>query len=53
MPWSEKQHRLFEDAAHDPKIAARTGIKQSDAKRMASEGIKKSGGAADKLGLKR
>lgn len=41
MPWSPKQHRLFEAAAHDPAIAKRKGIKQSDAKRMASEGIKK------------
>lgn len=41
MPWSAKQHRLFEAAAHDPKIAKKKGIKQSDAKRMAGEGIKK------------
>lgn len=40
MPWTPSQHRLFEAAAHDPKIAKRKGIKQSDAKRMASEGIK-------------
>ena len=41
MPWSSKQHRLFEAAAHDPEVAKRTGIKQADAKRMAGEGVKK------------
>ncbi len=40
MPWTPKQHRLFEAAAHDPSIAKKTGIKQEDASRMASEGIK-------------
>lgn len=41
MPWTGKQHRLFEAAAHDPKVAARTGIKRSDARRMAREGVKR------------
>ena len=40
MPYTAKQHRLFEAAAHNPKIAKKKGIKQSDAKKMASEGIK-------------
>ena len=41
MPWTEKQHRLFEAAAHNPAVAKRVGIKQKDAKRMAAEGVKK------------
>ena len=40
MPWSVKQHRLFEAAAHNLEVARRTGIKQTDATRMAHEGIK-------------
>ena len=48
MPWTEKQLRLFRAAAHNPEIAKRTGIKQSDAERMSKEGLKKmaSGGRA-------
>lgn len=42
MPWTEKQHKLFLAAAHDPKIAQKTGIAQDKAAKMASEGIKKS-----------
>jgi len=42
MPYNAKQHRLFEAAAHDPKVAKKVGIKPKDAKRMASEGVKKS-----------
>lgn len=45
MPWTAAQHRLFEAAAHNPKIAKRTGIPQSKAKTMAAEGVKKSGGS--------
>lgn len=41
MPYTAKQHRLFQAAAHSPKVAKRTGIKQSDAARMAHEGVKK------------
>jgi len=41
MPWTVKQNRLFNAAANNPNIAKRVGIKQSDARRMASEGIKK------------
>lgn len=39
MPWTAKQHRLFEAAAHNPKVAKRVGIPQGKAKHMASEGI--------------
>lgn len=42
MPWTAKQHRLFEAAAHDPAIAAKYGIPQGKAAQMASEGIKTS-----------
>ncbi len=42
MPWSPKQHRLFEAAAHDPGVAARVGIPVAQAATMASEGVKAS-----------
>jgi hypothetical protein len=41
MPWNPAQHRLFEAAAHNPEIAARKGIPQQQAAKMASEGVKK------------
>jgi hypothetical protein len=41
MPWTAKQHRLFEAAAHNSAIAKRVGIPQNKAAAMASEGIKK------------
>ena len=41
MPWSSKQHRLFEAAAHSQEVAKRVGIPMAKAKQMASEGIKK------------
>ena len=40
MPYTSKQHRLFEAAAHDSKIAKRVGIPVEKAKQMASEGVK-------------
>ena len=40
MPWNEAQHRLFEAAAHDPKVAKRVGIPMEKAKQMASESVK-------------
>ena len=40
MPWTGKQHRLFEAAAHNPAVARRVGIPQGQAQKMASEGIK-------------
>lgn len=42
MPWTGKQHRLFEAAAHSPAVAKRVGIPQAKAAQMASEGVKKS-----------
>jgi len=41
MPWTPKQHRLFEAAAHNAAVAKRVGISQSRAGEMAAEGIKK------------
>lgn len=41
MPWNEAQHRLFEAAAHDPKVSKRVGIPMEQAQKMASEGVKK------------
>lgn len=41
MPWSPKQHRLFEAAAHNPEVARRVGIPQQKAAQMAHEGVKK------------
>jgi hypothetical protein len=40
IPYSPAQHRLFEAAAHNPKIAQQRGIPQQQAAKMASEGIK-------------
>jgi len=40
MPWSPKQHRLFEAAAHSPAVAKRVGIPVAKASQMAGEGIK-------------
>ena len=42
MPWTPKQHRLFEAAAHDSSVAKRVGIPQGQASQMAHEGVKKS-----------
>lgn len=44
MPWTPKQHRLFEAAAHDPAVAARVGIKHGKAATMAAEGVRKGAG---------
>lgn len=41
MPYNESQHKLFEAAAHDPEVAARKGITQATAARLAHEGVKK------------
>ena len=41
MPWTGKQHRLFEAAAHSPAVASRVGIPQGKAAQMAGEGVKK------------
>ena len=40
MPWSAKQHRLFEAAAHSQDVAKRVGIPMEQAQKMASEGVK-------------
>mgnify|MGYP003337821614 FL=1 len=41
MPWTTKQHRLFEAAAHNPAVAQKVGIPQQKAAQMASEGVKR------------
>lgn len=41
MPYSAKQHRLFEAAAHNPALAKERGIPQGTAKKLAAEGVKK------------
>lgn len=41
MPYTESQHKLFEAAAHDPKIAAKHNISTSKAAELAHEGVKK------------
>ena len=41
MPYSAKAHRLFEVAAHNPKVAKAHHMSQSEAKKLASEGVKK------------
>jgi len=40
MPYTAKQHRLFEAAAHNPAIARKSGIPRATAQKMANEGIK-------------
>jgi hypothetical protein len=40
VPWTQKQHNLFEAAAHNPAVAKRIGIPQGKAAQMASEGVK-------------
>jgi hypothetical protein len=40
MPYTAKQHRLFEAAAHNPAVAKSSGIPVHTAQKMASEGIK-------------
>ena len=39
MPWSSKQHKLFEAIAHGG-IPPKGGLTKKKAKQMASEGIK-------------
>jgi len=41
MPWTAKQVRLFQAAAHNPEFAAKVGIPVQKAQEMASEGIKR------------
>jgi hypothetical protein len=41
MPYNLQQHKLFEAAAHNPKVAKRVGIPVATAAKMASEGVKK------------
>jgi len=41
MPYTAKQHALFEAAAHNKSVAKAHGMSQADAKRMAGEGVKK------------
>ena len=40
MPYNLQQHKLFEAAAHDAKVAKRVGIPQGTAQKMAHEGVK-------------
>lgn len=42
MPYTLEQHKLFEAAAHDPKVAKRVNIPVEKAKKMAHEGVKPS-----------
>ena len=42
MPYTAKQHRLFEAAAHNKSVSKRVGIPQGTAKKMASEGVDRS-----------
>ena len=41
MPYNLQQHKLFEAAAHNPKVAKKVGIPQATAAKMAHEGVKK------------
>ena len=44
MPWTAKQVRLFQAAAHNPAFAAKVGIPVQKAQEMASEGVKADAG---------
>ena len=48
MPYTKSQNRLFQAAAHNPDIAKKHGMSMETAKRMASEGVKKSNKLAEK-----
>ena len=37
MPWTRKQHKLFQAVAHSPELAKKTGIPQEKAEEMAKE----------------
>jgi len=52
MPWTPKQHKLFEAAVHNPKVAKKVGIPQAKAKEMAIEGVKKRQLLSQALGKK-
>jgi hypothetical protein len=41
MPYTPKQHKLFQAAAHNPKIAAKHGMGMDVAKRLSKEPVKK------------
>lgn len=41
MPYTEKQHRMFQAAAHNPAFAKKVGVPAASAKRMAAEGVKR------------
>ena len=41
IPYNLQQHKLFEAAAHNPKVAKRVGIPVATAAKMAHEGVKK------------
>ena len=41
MPYTKKQNRLFQAAAHNKDFAKKVGIPQAKAKKMADEGVKK------------
>ena len=45
MHWTKEQIKLFEAAAHNPKIASKHGISQAKAKEMSKEGVKSDGGS--------
>lgn len=49
MPWSEKQVRMFQAAAHNPQFAAKVGIPPKKAAKMAAEGVKRGSMLAAKL----
>lgn len=50
MPWTGKQHRLFEAAASSTAVAKRVGIPQEKAEGMAGEGVKVAPAKAAMLG---
>lgn len=41
MPYTKKQNKLFQAAAHSPKVAKKAGIPMKTASKMAKEGVSK------------
>jgi hypothetical protein len=50
VPWTPKQMRLFQAAAHNPQIAAAHHMSPYKAKQMSSEGVMK---VSDALALRK
>lgn len=48
MPWTEEQRKLFNVASHDKDIAARHGLSQAEARKLADEANRLKGEGREK-----